>query len=177
MLADRRLEFAPDAIGFGIVTVISACTRPLSFKTFTKQSAKSEGVICPVALWRGLGCYVFHLPAQPKHKTRPFPLWGCFLRELLFQADLEPFRIGSLGFGCGWVQEHRTQSSQLPTNRLRRARTPGYRHLPDLPSNYHALDIRSLTVNRSCVFTGSGITKLVHWSTMRKNRLWSPTRR
>src|SRR5215831_9987558 len=109
-------------------------------------------VIGPVALWRGLRCCLLHHLAEPKHHARPFPLRCWFLGELLFWADLELLGICSFGFGCGWAKEHSSQSSQLPTNSIGRARIPAYRHLPDpiIESVIH-LDVRSLATNTSRV--------------------------
>jgi hypothetical protein len=40
---------------------------PLPLETSTEHSAKSEGMICPIALSRGRGCHPLNTPAQPKH--------------------------------------------------------------------------------------------------------------
>src|SRR5258708_39328036 len=95
-----------------------AATRcwPLPLETSTEHSAKSKGVICPIGLWRGRGCYLLNALAQPKHDSGPFPLGCCFVTQLLFQASLEYLCIGFLVFGCGWVQEHGGKTSQFPVN-------------------------------------------------------------
>jgi hypothetical protein len=104
--------------------------RPLSLETSTEHSTKSEGMICPIALWRGRGCHLLNTPAQPKHDVRPSPLGCCFLTELLFYASLEPFGIGFLVLGCGWVREYCGKSSQFPQNSLNRPRLLAYWLLP-----------------------------------------------
>jgi hypothetical protein len=60
---------------------------PLLLEPSSKHSAKSEGMICPVALWtrrrRGL-LGLLNRPAHPIHNVRPRPLGCRFLAELLF---------------------------------------------------------------------------------------------
>src|SRR5262252_8543765 len=57
---------------------------PLPIETSTEHSAESKGVICPIGLWRGRGCYLLNTLAQPKHDFGPFPRGCCFMTELLF---------------------------------------------------------------------------------------------
>jgi hypothetical protein len=45
-------------------------------------------------------------------------------------AYLERLGIGSLVFGCGWVQEHGGNGSQFPMNNLGKHRLLAYWHLP-----------------------------------------------
>jgi hypothetical protein len=82
----------------------------LPLETSPEHSAKSEGMIRPVTLWSGRGCYLLSTPPQPKHDAWPCPLGCCFLTEVLLQALLEPLGISLLVFGCGWVQEYVGQS-------------------------------------------------------------------
>jgi hypothetical protein len=58
----------------------------LLLKASSEHSAKSEGMICPITLWRGRGCYLLNTPPQPKHDARPCPVGCCFLTEVLLQA-------------------------------------------------------------------------------------------
>jgi hypothetical protein len=106
---------------------------PLPLEAFSEHSAESEGMIGPIALWSGLGCYLLNALAQPKHDACPHPLGrlGCwFLTQLLFQASLEPLGVGFLVFGCGWVQEYGAKSSQLPFDSSSRSSILAYWHLP-----------------------------------------------
>src|SRR4051812_10978565 len=106
---------------------------PLPLEAVTKHSAKSEGVIGPVALWGGVRCHLLNTLAQPKHDTCPHPLGprGCrFWTKLFFQASLEPLGVGFLVFGCGWVREYGGKSSQFPVNGSSRSRILAYWHLP-----------------------------------------------
>ncbi len=93
--------------------------RPLLLEPSAKRSAKSKGMIGPVALLRGRSrglLDVLNCPAQPKHHICPCPFGWCFRSEPLFQAYLERLGIGSLVFGCGWIREHGGNGSQFPMN-------------------------------------------------------------
>jgi hypothetical protein len=104
--------------------------RRLSLETSAEHSAKSEGMICPIALGRGRGCHLLNAPAQPKHDPGPCPFGCCVRSELLFQASLEPPGIGFLVFGGGRVQEYGGKSSQFPVNSRGRPCIFAYWHLP-----------------------------------------------
>jgi len=90
-------------------------------------------MVCPIAFWRGRGCYLLNTLAQPKHDAGPHPLGPlgcCFLTQLFFQASLEPLGVGSLVFGCCWVQEYGGKSPQFPVNGSSRSRSLAYWHVP-----------------------------------------------
>jgi hypothetical protein len=104
----------------------------LPLEAVTKHPAKSEGMIGPIALWRGRGCYLLKTLAQPKHDAGPGPrgaLGRCFFTQLFFQASLESLGIGFFVFGCGWVREYGCKSSQFPVNGSSRSCILAYWHL------------------------------------------------
>jgi hypothetical protein len=74
---------------------------PLLLNTSADNSAKSKGVICPIALCRARGSYLPHSPAQPKHDSRPRALGCRFLTKLRFQAALEYLGVGFLVYCRG----------------------------------------------------------------------------
>jgi hypothetical protein len=51
------------------------------------------------------------------------------LTDLRFETSLERLGIGFLVFGCGWIREHGSKSSQFPANSLTRPRILAYWHL------------------------------------------------
>jgi hypothetical protein len=99
-------------------------------ETSTEHPAKSEGMICPIALQRGRGCYLLNAPAQPKHDSRPGALGCCFLTELIFQAPLESLGTGFLVFGCGGIRKYGGESPQFPVNSRSGPGILAYWHLP-----------------------------------------------
>jgi hypothetical protein len=111
---------------------------PLLLNTSADNSAKSKGVICPIALCRARGSYLPHSPAQPKHDSRPRALGCRFLTKLRFQAALEYLGVGFLVYCRGGVQEHGSNRSQFSANGFSRPRTVAYWHLP-LPDRLSVL--------------------------------------
>jgi len=104
--------------------------RSLLLNSSTDNSAKSKGMICPIALCRARRSYLPNAPTQPKHDSRPRALGRCFLTKLRFQAALEYLGIGFLVFCRRGVQEHGGKRSQFPTNSFGRGRIVDYWHLP-----------------------------------------------
>jgi hypothetical protein len=105
----------------------------LPLEAVTQHSAETEGMIGPIALWRGRGSHLLNTLAQPKHEAGPRPRGAfgrCFFSQLFFQASLEPLGVGFLVFGCGSVREHGGKSSQFPVNSSSRSRVLAYWHWP-----------------------------------------------